>query len=490
MSVAGQKINIDTAQVQEAGEIAVAEGKTTVKKAGELITSTITTASKTVGDTIGSIADVTGLDQVSLAPGMTVEDFSGSLANAPQEGLGKTLENITGLNLRGLIGTPSTAKIKNLIKKELGGISSLIALELQKCIENHILALLGKIPEIGIVLNLESIINDAIAKERAKLQNKFTLNLNKLAFQKIKVQQVALFKQKIADAIRNACPEASPRNINKYQADPRKIIEIAKKVAEKTTKEVEEEAEKQAKGFNEDTSENFTESDSKENTTKQALPEEVEKLTSFQKQKRLVLQDLEQLLILYTDFNNDTQYITKGFFDKDRFLYNIKDIKFLSPDAISKDLKYNLIQAEFGYGFKITDKDEPKIVSWSPEAKGSDFPDLTKSQQRMFDKMVAFPAAEIQRKRLEMQQDVDKVMANLKKHVGRFVADEATPMKEGTDLYVDPEIYNINQIKDNATIRKDFVRMISDSFITKIDRTLILYGSTIHLDGRLRNYEA
>jgi len=63
-------------------------------------------------------------------------------------------------------------------------------------------------------------------------------------------------------------------------------------------------------------------------------------------------------------------------------------------------------------------------------------------------------------------------------------------MKEGTDLYVDPEIYNINQIKDNATIRKDFVRMISDSFITKIDRTLILYGSTIHLDGRLRNYEA
>ena len=48
MSVAGQKINIDVAQVQEAGEIAVAEGKTTVKKAGELISSTIPTASKTV----------------------------------------------------------------------------------------------------------------------------------------------------------------------------------------------------------------------------------------------------------------------------------------------------------------------------------------------------------------------------------------------------------------------------------------------------------
>ena len=31
---------------------------------------------------------------------------------------------------------------------------------------------------------------------------------------------------------------------------------------------------------------------------------------------------------------------------------------------------------------------------------------------------------------------------------------------------------------------------LSDSFITKIDRTLILYGSTIHLDGSLKNYEA
>ena len=479
MSVAGQKINIDTAQVQEAGEIAVAEGKTTVKKAGELITSTITTASKTVGDTIGSIADVTGLDQVSLAPGMTVEDFSGSLANAPQEGLGKTLENITGLNLRGLIGTPSTAKIKNLIKKELGGISSLIALELQKCIENHILALLGKIPEIGIVLNLESIINDAIAKERAKLQNKFTLNLNKLAFQKIKVQQVALFKQKIADAIRNACPEASPRNINKYQADPRKIIEIAKKVAEKTTKEVEEEAEKQAKGFNEDTSENFTETDSKDNTTVQALPGEVEKLTAFFKQKRLVKQDLTNLLQLYKDFNDDTQYITKGIFKKDRFLYNIKDIKFLSPDAISKDLKYNLIQAEFGYGPGpypwIKEEDDPLIVSWTPEARGSDFLNLKKSQQRMFDRMATFPAAEIQRKRLEMQEDVNKVIRNLKRNIGRFVAGGATPMKEDTDLYIDPEIYSINQIQDNAGIRKDFVRMVPESFIKKIDATLIRY---------------
>ena len=259
MSVAGQQSSIALAQAQEAAENVQKQGGSTVKRAGELIGSTITGASKLVGDTIGTIADATGLDQVSLAPGMSIEDFTDSLANAPAEGLGKSLENITGLNVRGLIGTPSVAKIKNLIKNQLGDVESLIALELQKCIENHILALLGKIPEIGIVLNLEQVINDAIAKERAKLQSKFTLNLDKLAFQKIKVQQIALFKQKIAEAVRNACPAASPRNITKYSADPRKIIEIAQKVAAKTTGEISDDAQKQAEGYSTVTSEKITE---------------------------------------------------------------------------------------------------------------------------------------------------------------------------------------------------------------------------------------
>ena len=259
MSVAGQQSKILLAQAEETAENVQKQGGSTIKRAGELIGSTITGASKLVGDTIGTIADATGLDQVSLAPGMSIEDFTDSLANAPAEGLGKSLENITGLNVRGLIGTPSVAKIKNLIKNQLGDVESLIALELQKCIENHILALLGKIPEIGIVLNLEQVINDAIAKERAKLQSKFTLNLDKLAFQKIKVQQIALFKQKIAEAVRNACPAASPRNITKYSADPRKIIAMAQKVAAKTTGEISDDAQKQAEGYSTVTSEKITE---------------------------------------------------------------------------------------------------------------------------------------------------------------------------------------------------------------------------------------
>lgn len=475
MSVAGQKTNIIAAQASEAAEVATGQGETSVKRAGELIATTINESSKVVGNTIGTIADVTGLDQVSLAPGMTIESFTDSLANPPQEGLGKSLENITGLNANQLIGTPSTAKIKNLIKKQLGDISSLIALELQKCIENHILALLGKIPEIGIVLNLESIINDAIAKERAKLQNKFTLNLNKLAFQKIKVQQVALFKQKIADAIRNACPEASPRNINKYQADPRKIIEIAKKVAEKTTKEVEEEAEKQAKGFNEDTSENFTETNSKENTTKQALPEEVEKLTSFQKQKRLVKQDLNNLLQVYKDFNNDQQYVTKGFFDKDRFLYNIKDFKNQTLDVIDKNKEVILIQAEFGYGYKVESTDEPKIVSWSPESRGSDYVDLTKQQQRIIDRMSQFAAVDVQRRRLDLRITADKLLQKLTKHIGQFTADNATPTTEGTDFFIDPDLYSANKIKEAINYNTKKVKVIPDNILTLLETTLYTY---------------
>lgn len=229
-----------------------------ISKAGELISGTITNAAKGVGTTISTISDASGLDNIQLAPGLDVEGFANSLKSAPDTGVGATLGKITGLDISQVLQVPSRAKIKNLIGSYLGGLQEQIALEVQRCIENHLLALLNKVPEINLVLNIEQIITNAIAGERIKIQRKIALDVNKLAFQKLKVQQIALYKQKITEAVRKACPSTSPRNIKLYQGNSLEIIKAAAAVASKTAAEIQEDAEKQAEGFNEDTSEKLT----------------------------------------------------------------------------------------------------------------------------------------------------------------------------------------------------------------------------------------
>jgi hypothetical protein len=229
-----------------------------ISKAGELISGTITNAAKGVGTTISTISDASGLDKIQLAPGLDVEGFANSLKSAPDTGVGATLGKITGLDVSQVLQVPSRAKIKNLIGSYLGGLQEQIALEVRRCIENHLLALLNKIPEINLVLNIEQIITNAIAGERIKIQRKIALDVNKLAFQKLKVQQIALYKQKITEAVRKACPSTSPRNIKLYQGNSLEIIKAAAAVASKTATEIQEDAEKQAEGFNEDTSEKLT----------------------------------------------------------------------------------------------------------------------------------------------------------------------------------------------------------------------------------------
>ena len=50
--------------------------ETSVAKAGELISGTITGAAKGLGDTIGTLKNASGLNQVVLAPGLDVESFA------------------------------------------------------------------------------------------------------------------------------------------------------------------------------------------------------------------------------------------------------------------------------------------------------------------------------------------------------------------------------------------------------------------------------
>lgn len=442
-----------------------------ISKAGELISGTITGAAKGIGTTISAISDASGLDNIQLAPGLDIESFADSLKSAPDTGVGATLGKITGLDVSQVLQVPSRAKIKNLIGSYLGGLQEQIALEVQRCIENHLLALLGKVPEISLVLNIEQIITDAIAGERIKIQRKIALDVNKLAFQKLKVQQIALYKQKITEAVRKACPSASPRNITKYQANSLEIIKKAAAVASKTAAEIQEDAVKQAEGFNDDTSEKFTEVEPQNNVAIQKQLTEVP-LSNFDRIRGLIKNDLENLLDLYQSFNSAEQDVNKGIFTNSKFIYNIRDNKYQYTTDIDKFAVTNLIRAEFE-----GDGDEPIIVSSSPESTGKDFPELSRGQQKMFDRMKTFAVVDVQRRRVETKTTVDKLLKyKLKKHIALFADENGKPTEEGTSFYIDPSIYNSNKIEEAIDISSKRIKDIPNDIITLIETTLYTYS--------------
>lgn len=326
-----------------------------LKSVGSTIVSTPNDISKAVGN---EISDLPGnLSNISLAPGMSIKDFTSSLSNTPQSGLGGALEKITGLDVNNLIELPSKAKLKNMIVNGLGEVERQIQAELQACIEKHLLALLRKVPVLGMILNYEQIITNLIAQERIKLQRKIQSQLDRLAFQKIKIQQVALFKQKITEAIRGACPDASPGQIKKYKSDPMWVISRSKKVAQTTSKEIQEDAVNQAAGFNTKTSSSF-----KKESGEQEIPADVSGENLAEKSK------LENSIVSWLDHRyKNYEYYNEGTLFRDDFstgyviYYNVNAYKGWSSDIWKKPGNKNLTITAFAVQQESLTNDSPRI---------------------------------------------------------------------------------------------------------------------------------
>lgn len=80
--------------------------------------------------------------------------------------------------------------------------------------------------------------------------------LEKLAFQKLKVQQITLLKQKLVGSIRGICKGAPGASIRNFQSNPLAIADTAKKNAGKIAEQTQERAKTAAiKGYDEKKSE-------------------------------------------------------------------------------------------------------------------------------------------------------------------------------------------------------------------------------------------
>jgi hypothetical protein len=123
--------------------------------------------------------------------------------------LNKNLGDMAGVKLKNLfnnIGAQLGAQIRSLAIGSAQQLQAAIA----GCINKAITDFLNDNPIIKNILFFDQYINNLLSQFRLKLESKIDSFLRKLAYDKLKIYQIALFRQKIAGAINNICPGASP----------------------------------------------------------------------------------------------------------------------------------------------------------------------------------------------------------------------------------------------------------------------------------------
>lgn len=166
------------------------------------------------------------------------EAYKDGLNSTPKEVINETLEKFTGIDLSQNAGIDGISqKLKSYIQEQAAGLTIQLEQQLLGCINKHIRDLMNKVPEIDFIINFEDRINQALSKFRNNLERKIDAELRKIAYDKIKVHQVTLFKQRIASKIRNICPDATPASIPEVRDFNNKVKKLFNQRQENSTVE-------------------------------------------------------------------------------------------------------------------------------------------------------------------------------------------------------------------------------------------------------------
>ena len=150
--------------------------------------------------------------------------YKAGLDASPKKVINETLESFTGIDLSQGAGVDGLgAKAKNFIEGQAATLTMQLEQQILGCINTAIRDLMNKVPEVDFILNFEDRINGILGKFRNKLEFKIDAELRKLTYEKIKVHQVTLFKQRIRGKIKDICPAATPASVAEVQDFNNKI---------------------------------------------------------------------------------------------------------------------------------------------------------------------------------------------------------------------------------------------------------------------------
>jgi hypothetical protein len=173
----------------------------------------------------------------------------------PKEALTGVLEKFTGVNLDqdNLLESLGGAVLDN-INAQIDALKTTVMQTIVGCINKAVRDLINKFPTLDFLINLEDKLNGILGNFRNKLEQKIDAELRGLMYQKIKIHQLTLFKQRIHGSIRDICPEATPASsaevkafMDSFEEGKRKREEAHKEKNEKDKIEVVEDEKKDEK---------------------------------------------------------------------------------------------------------------------------------------------------------------------------------------------------------------------------------------------------
>lgn len=160
-----------------------------------------------VNDQVDAINNVVATD--NIIEKITPSQAKGIVKAGPKEFLDQKLEDLSGVKL-GQTFSDVGAQFADSVGKTVDGFKKSLEAHIVGCLNKAIRDAFNKNPNLEKIIFFEQTINNELSKIRNKLESKIDAELRKLAYKKIKIQQVALFKQKILSSIESICPGASP----------------------------------------------------------------------------------------------------------------------------------------------------------------------------------------------------------------------------------------------------------------------------------------
>lgn len=140
--------------------------------------------------------------------------YKEGLNASPKQVINETLEQFTGINLSQGAGAEGLGQqLKSFFTSQAGSLALQLEQQILGCINTQIRDLMNRVPELAFALDFENQINQILGDFRNKLEQKIDGELRKLAYKKIKIQQTALFKQRIRAKIKDICPGATPASV-------------------------------------------------------------------------------------------------------------------------------------------------------------------------------------------------------------------------------------------------------------------------------------
>jgi len=156
--------------------------------------------------------------------------YKEGLNASPKQVINETLEKFTGIDLGQGVGLDGVgAQVKDFIKGQAAGLTMQLEQQILGCINTQIRDLMNKVPAIDFILNFEDKINGILGNFRNKLEFKIDAELRKLTYNKIKIHQVTLFKQRIRAQIKSICPGAAPASVAEVQDFNNKVKRFIRK---------------------------------------------------------------------------------------------------------------------------------------------------------------------------------------------------------------------------------------------------------------------